>query len=296
MYLTGREVIINLLLDMREAQTTTRKIQALFKEDPYLKFIYKEEKSKIEIEEFLDGNLSPHEVKHFENKMKKDPDLIDEVNLRHKINLAIKDMILVKELDKVYYEFIQHENTDQYQLKSQNTKTIKLHQRGYMRWMAAASILILLCFSLSYYFVNRESLTKRLYTSYYEPLKENKSHSYLVNSSALYEAKKKYQEKDYYNALVIFNELPDNINIQLEKDFFIGLTLMEINSYDEAIHKFNSIINDQKFKYLPQTYWYLGLCYLKTNQKDKATETFNYIIKNSGYNSVQAEKILRKLK
>ena len=92
------------------------------------------------------------------------------------------------------------------------------------------------------------------------------------------------------------NDLPENINIRTEKNFYIALTLMETHAFDQAIEKFDSLISDNtEFKLLPQTYWYLGLCYLNTSQTEKARATFSYIAKFKGYRYKDAEKILKEL-
>jgi len=296
MHQTTREIVLDMIFDLRAAKMAGKKFRKYLTDDPYSRIIYKEEKQKIDIEGYLDNELLPGERKRFEKKLKENQELAIETHLRGKVNQAIKDIELVKSIAMAHDEYTRIYEAGADQVKSKESKTIQLYSKRRSHWMAAASVFILIGISSCLYLANREPLEKRLYSSFYEPLQENQSHSLLVNSSGLNEAKKKYQEKDYYDALIIFNNLPENINIQTEKDFYIALSLMEMNSCDEAIKIFTGIMNNKKFQYLPQTYWYLGLCYLNTNQKDKAIETFNHIVNNSEFNSVKAKKILRKLK
>jgi len=284
-----------MIFDIRAARISGKKFRQFFNEDPFSKIIYKEEKQKIDIEEYLDNELLPDEKTRFETKLNENAELAGETKFRSRVNQAIKDIGLVKAIEKAHSEFTRLYETDMDLVELKDSKTINLYSRKRFHWLTAASIVLLFGITSCFYLMNREPLEKRLYASYYEPLKENQSRAFVVNSSGLNEAKKKYQEKDYYDALIIFNNLPENINIQTEKDFYIALSLMEMNSCDEAIKKFTGIMNNKKFQYLPQTYWYLGLCYLNTNQKDKAIETFSYIVANSEYNSVKAKKILRRL-
>jgi tetratricopeptide (TPR) repeat protein len=256
--------------------------------DENLKNIYTEIRKKIIAHYYVDNELLPHERIDFEYKLKKNEQLLKEVNLQKNINNSIEELNLEKTLNEIYKEYISQEKHDV-------SLTKPLHRR-FNRWLAAASISILLILGggATYLFQFREISVNRLYATYYTPF--DYTDNYTLNSNSFNVAKQNYMDGEYMNALVLLRGLSSSLNIEVERDFFIGLSLMEVNKYDNAIEYFEKIISGKiAFEYKAQIRWYMGLCYLKTGNKEKAIDTFSTIVNNEDYNYKKAKKILRNL-
>lgn len=87
-----------------------------------------------------------------------------------------------------------------------------------------------------------------------------------------------YKQKDYKNAIDIFNILFDKYPSNTNINFYLGKSLYELKRYDEAIAAFSrlEILNENNLRVkleLAQTYLMLGLY-------DDAIENFNFVLKH----------------
>ncbi|NOQ24895.1 MAG: tetratricopeptide repeat protein [Bacteroidales bacterium] len=253
-----------------------------------LKNIYKEVRKNIIAHYYVDNELLPHERIDFEYKLKKNEKLLKKVNLQKNINKSLENLNLEETLNEIYDEYSSQEKQD-----ISATHTLN---RKFKLWLVAASISVLLILGggTTYLIQFRNVSVNRLYASYYTPI--DYTDSYLLNTNSFNIAKQKYMDGEYMNALALLNGLPSSLNIEIERDFFIGLSLMELGKYDNAIEYFQQIIsNKSAFEYTPQIRWYMGLCYLKTGSKEKAIDTFTTIVSTNEYNYKKAKRILKKL-
>ncbi len=292
--MTIRQTIISCLLeDTPESRKTLRN---MVKKDDWAYLIYEDEKNKLRIENYLDGAMPERAMQAFKKMIKRDEKLKKEYEERKWLNDKIIQLIpWIEPLHKAHETFEKQYKNKEFILKP--VLKAKHRKLSLAHWSIAASIAFIIALGLLY-IVSAENKTSndKLFAEYYKPLSTNKSKNSLMTSSkVLLEAREKYQEKDYYNAYIIFKNLPDNLNIKAEKSFFIGLSLIEMQQYDNAIKNLQTVI-DSEYQFLAEAYWYLGLCYLKTDQGEKAIEIFKYIEKAKGYNHKEASKILNKLK
>lgn len=256
--------------------------------DENLKKIYKEVRKKIIAHYYVDNELLAHERIDFEYKLKKNEQLLKEVNLQENINNSIKELNLEATLNEIYDEYTSQEKQD-----ISVTRTLN---RKFKRWLVAASISVLLILGggTTYLFQFRDISANRLYATYYTPF--DYTDSYILNSNSFNIAKQNYMDGDYMNALILLKGISSSLNIEVERDFFIGLSLMEVGKYNNAIKYFEKIISSKNaFEYTSQIRWYMGLCYMKTGSNEKAINAFNTIVYNKDYNYKKAKKILRNL-
>jgi len=292
--MTIRQTVVSYLLE--DTPESRKALRNLVKKDDWTYLMYEDEKNKLRIENYLDGIMPERVMQAFEKMIKKDEKLKREFEQRKKLNDKIIKMVpWIEPLEKAHETFEKEYKNKEFVLKPVLKAEYK--KLSFARFSIAASIALLLGLGLLYVISpENQPSNDELFTEYYEPLSMNKSkNSLITNSKAFLEAREKYQEKDYYNAYTIFNSLPDNLNIQMEKNFFIGLSFIEMEQYENAIKNFQSVI-DNEYQFLAEAYWYLGLCYLKTGQRDKAVEIFKYIDKANGYNHKKTKKILYKLR
>jgi len=246
--------------------------------------LYKEVRKKIITQYYVNKKLRSYDRINFEYKIKKSEHLLKIINLQKNINNSLKDLNFEETLDEIYNE---HKSQKQHGIFAAHLIN---------RWLVATSISVVLFLggSAIYFFQTKDVLENRLYASYYTPF--DYTYSYILNSNSFNVAKQKYMDGEYMNALVLLKELSSSLNIEVERNFFIGLSLMEVENFNDAIKYFEQIILSKNgFEYMPQIKWYMGLCYLKTGSKEKAIDTFSSIVYNKEYNYKKAKRILKKL-
>lgn len=177
---------------------------------------------------------------------------------------------------------------------SVHRNTRSFNKKLFYRLSIAACILLLIGLSINYFNSNKNPQEKSLYSKYYAPYR--KDDKLLVNRSGITKAEQKYVEGDYLGAFSILQNTPDTKDIQAEKKFYMGLSLMGLKRFDEAIDNFSVLLNESnQSKYFSEAHWYLGLCYLNTDQKSKAVETFRNVVRYKGFKYKEAGKILLSL-
>ncbi|NVO10307.1 MAG: tetratricopeptide repeat protein [Bacteroidales bacterium] len=256
----------------------------------HLAKIYEEEKFKIDIKLYHDNEMPPAQRLEFESKVIKDTKYSTEVNQHEEKNSSQRESLLRRKLDEA-------RNTYKVSQKQHST-TPRAHyiNRRLKYLLVAASITVVLIVGggIVYHSQTDDSLENRLYAKYYTPLSPDDI--YVINSSSLNIAKQKYMTGEYVNALLLLKNLPSSITIEVEKDLFIGMSLMEIGQQKEAAEYFEGILaNQSRLDYIPKVRWYLGLCYLKIGNKEKAIETFQTIMNSNDDYYKNAKRILKKL-
>lgn len=78
--------------------------------------------------------------------------------------------------------------------------------------------------------------------------------------------------------------------------FYIGVLNQKSGKYEEAIEKYQTIIDNNNTLLVEQSKWYKGLCYLKMHKNKKALEQFKELSKHSTYYKDYADEIIKKLK
>jgi tetratricopeptide (TPR) repeat protein len=270
-----------------------QKLEELFEEDPFARQVYEEERARLLINKYLENRLSDTESIELDERIKKEPSLKKEIRLRKRVNFLTDHLHLIDALDQSR-EAAETDESEEYlaiKRKLHRTRLIPV-----IKWAAAASILFLITYTVTFSLPNNTGDETKLFRDFYTPLSNETMVNYYTNSSVLGEAKAKYYNSNYQDALIIFQSLPDALDIRTEKNFYIGLSMLELGHYPEAIKALDSVTQNTSFESLPQAYWYLGLSYLRAGQKQKAIETFSYIVSSDGYNSEKAEEVLKKLR
>ncbi|OQX81390.1 MAG: hypothetical protein B6D61_00795 [Bacteroidetes bacterium 4484_249] len=243
------------------------------------------DKSKQQIEDFLDGNLPEKELSSFLKQKEADKEFAKEIDFRLEVNEAIQDKGLM-ELREIL---------DNQRKQSLNYPFFSFRKDLLKTWhLAAASFsLILVAGGLWYILSNNPYSTEKLVTKYYKPAHPIlQVRSVEINAdNALNNAFKHYKQKDFDNALNYFNSLDNQITAR----FYSGICYIELEKFDNAIESFNFVIEDKDNLFIEQAEWYLGLIYLMDNQKNNAVKQFEVIAGSDSYYAKQAGDILQYL-
>ncbi|HNW97767.1 MAG TPA: tetratricopeptide repeat protein [Bacteroidales bacterium] len=248
-----------------------------------------------DIEKYLNNELSAGELNSFEDELRKNKKLADEVKLRIEVKdfLKSKDEIEYRSLlDEIKEDMIGDENIEQGAKKS---KVIRMHP---FRWQyAAAAVLLLGMITAAIFFMLRPAENERLYAQNFTPynasdlVRSDEQAALTPFQSALNE----YNSGNYEKSWKLFKDISSSNQDNAEAFFIRGISAMEINNFDDALSSFIEVANDQNSLYAEHAEWYMALCYLKKDDKENALKYLNKIIAEKNIYRNKATEIIEKL-
>jgi tetratricopeptide (TPR) repeat protein len=248
------------------------------------------------IEKYLQGKLSGEELISFENELKSNKSLADEVKLYMEIDGFLKNKNVIdlgEMLDEIHEE-----------VTSQEISTTKKKKKGiihvlFLRWQYAAAVLVFLIgISTVLFYTLRPSLNERIYNQYYVPF-EGSTFMRSDDQQAASEmqlALNEYNDENFEKAWTMLKNISDKNIADAEAYFFRGISAMEINDLNDAIASFNNVISNDSSLYNDEALWYLALCYLKMDNKIKALLQFSKVVETNSNHKVEAEEIIERMK
>ncbi len=256
-------------------------------------------RSTILIEKYLDGTLKGEKLKAFIHQLQYDSELRELVALHREVNDSIREEDVIRfrdKLEKAYLQFRRTEISSKKSIPGVQAPRMKTALHKHMLLVAAGLTLLIILGVLFYGLRHREYTFDKLYSMYYKPyLPDIIIRSDSDKADAMGEAILLYDRGSYsaaYNNLLgMVNEDSENYMAR----FYLGLSCMEQNKFEEAIIQFNSIIKNCRSTLIYHSQWYLALCYLKNNNTREAKDLLETIISGDTYYSKKAENLLKKL-
>jgi len=138
----------------------------------------------------------------------------------------------------------------------------------------------------------------KIFTKYYEPYSAVSSVTRSISASGndTYKlALENYKSGNYPDAAKGFYEEMVQEMGSPSPRFFLGITQIALQDYNQAINLLDEVANQQG-ELSKDARWYLGLAYIKAGNKTKASECFELLAKSPGFYTRRSEKILRRLK
>lgn len=220
------------------------------------------------IERYLKNTMSVEERNTFEEKIKDNSTLQQQVKNVESILYGVRRGVFKNKVEAFHEEVISEE------LKTKKDK--KVFNLNYKYTSVAASIVVLVG---SFWYFNREPKHEQLYSKYFKPdyglatnMSENKSYE-------LFDAMVDYREGNYNTAIKKWENLliskPKNDTLY----YFLGVSYLAKNINEEAILKLQNVITDTESIFNKEAYLYLGLAYLKSGNITKAKE--NFVLSNT---------------
>ncbi len=220
-------------------------------------------------------------------RYKKQLELVETVEQQH---ITLENTKPAVENNNVIEERTQPEK----KLEVVNTEELPGRSFKIGKWKTvAASITLLIGLSASFYFGHSKTSPESIYNKYHETYIAGKFDRYapdVLLNSAMYQ----YHSENYKEAKRIFIELQGKRKYKKTARFYLGLTNMELNLFDEAIMDFtDKSLIESKYKFSSQ--WYLALCLVKTNDIKMAKYFLNQLTltKNTYYD--KAKELLKNL-
>ncbi|SEB40592.1 hypothetical protein SAMN04489761_0507 [Tenacibaculum sp. MAR_2009_124] len=258
-----------------------------------------EAKKQENIEKYIHNKMSGEERSTFENEMKLDSELKEDVILQlnmHRIlsnnkdfhkdsifNLneeknAIKDLLKSEELSK----------TSDYIRK--NTSTYKNRKKRFNFYKYAASIAAMILLS---FFVKNSVLSDN--TDFYREYADWNNLPSLVekgtNENWLNTIEVLYKNKEYETIVKLDNEHSNDAYFLIYK----GVAYAQLNDINNANRVFDLLVNNDSLE-STRGYWYKLLLLLKENKKEEAKKLLILILKDkNNYNYNKAKEIHTKM-
>ncbi|MHA7057879.1 hypothetical protein ACWGOQ_0011705 [Aquimarina sp. M1] len=259
----------------------------------------------IEIDYYLSGAMSTSEKQAFEERLRADTSLAEELKLQKDMRSIYEDQKW-EEGDK---KALQTQEAKQLQSFFESDEAVHLKrtikevvsenssrspQKAFWFVGIAASIAVLLTVSL---FVFKDANYDELYASYINLdeipslVTRGENTNVLLEEAQLLFEDKKYQETissfaSYHSVAASIDPLSYIYN---------GIAYLELNEYNNALAQFELLANSKTLQ-AKKANWYVALVYLKQKKKRKLKDVLQIIIADrSNYKYQEAQELLEKI-
>jgi predicted Zn-dependent protease len=233
------------------------------------------------IEQYLAGELTPEQNRAFEDRIKNDPEFAEKVGLYRSLSTNLKSRFSGEEDEQQLRETLSA--ISKAEITKKSGKVISLQ---WYHWAAAASIALIAIF---WFYTRTPTLPQYSEYAYHGTI----SLAERGDDSLKHQAEDAFNSARYEQAIHYFNQLletdPDNTELQLCK----GISLLELNRYEEAESTLQ-VIRNSATVYQDKAIWYLALSALKQRDYDKCKNRLDQLSPDSEYHS-QAKEIAERL-
>ena len=188
------------------------------------------------------------------------------------------------------------------QQASDSPKLVASRPKGIRRFkilfQVAATVLLLIAAGLFFYeapdpipVLSYAQLTE---VHLEKPYSNSGSRSGALESSEIrIQANDAYRQKNYAQAIPLFQELNSLPEKQSSDVFYLGLSHLYLGEYDLAIKNLEIIHSDTGSSLHKESSWFLSLAYLKANQLDAAKNILQNLADSKGWKSQDAQLLLQ---
>ena len=178
---------------------------------------------------------------------------------------------------------------------NRKTPPLKLPPPSRLTRVITVAATIAVLWITGYMVFKKEAPGEKIYRTYYEPFTHSSAFNGLYNSQDHAQAIKLYENGDYSEALLMFEQAivdnPSNLALQ----FYYAMCHLELGNTGFAIADFQQLANSDDPGFSAPSTWYLGLAYVKAGQKQKAGEVFEAISTSHHPYKQKAEEIMKRL-
>lgn len=163
-----------------------------------------------------------------------------------------------------------------------------------LRLAVAATVIVAVLITLFILIKQNKYTSGALFTRFYKPYVGTEEVMEITRSSDnFYYAIKVFEAGDYGRALVMFDELADTVELKVYASFYSALTLMQMARWEEAVKKFEEVIQFGETQVEKPAHWYLGLCFLRLDNSGSARPHFEILASSRNEYTARARRILR---
>lgn len=233
------------------------------------------EREKL-IEKYIQNRLSKEEKAEFDTLLANDVAFKKEVSLHNDLKQVAK-----------------HEDDTDFRNLITGFETVKPQQRrNYTKWLAVASIILLV--GLSYFFnLNNTPSSNELFNNYFEPYRNviqpiERSATQQNEKTMAFMA---YEKGDYAKAVQLFT----NLYATTKEPYYLfykANALLKLEKADEALPLLQEHLKT-KDTLTEKTNWYMALAYLKLEDEENAKKLLQKVIAEGTYKTKEAKKLLK---
>ncbi|WP_109300518.1 tol-pal system YbgF family protein [Aquimarina sp. AU474] len=256
----------------------------------------------LEIEKYLDNEMSVEEKQAFEIKVGNDITLAEELKLQKDMRLVYNEEdwaegnkeILKNSEAKQLKSFFKSDETAV--LKTSINEVIAENRlstsnRRPLFIGIAAAIAVLMTISL---FVFKDSSTDKLYAQYIQVddipslITRGEENDKLIENAQLL-----FEDKKYNEAITIFVKYQSEAeSINPLSYIYTGIAYLEVDNFDKAIGQFNSLASSGTLQ-SKKADWYRAMVYLKQNNRELLLEALQSITADtSNFKYVEAKELI----
>jgi hypothetical protein len=227
------------------------------------------------IELYLHNELEGEELRLFEEQLKTDKELREQLALYTTIDEEMRQKMSGNEEEEKLKETLSGLNRKYFNQGGGSAKVLLLNKRRRWLFAAAAAILLLLAGAYWLFFTgNRESGT--LYAQYarHQPLSLQRDNN--DGAKILQDAVKAYNNKNFNEALIGLTNYLQTDSSDAELLLAKNICLTETGNYEQAIAGLNKLAAENEI-FKSQALWYKALVYLKQNNKAECKEILESI-------------------
>jgi len=241
------------------------------------------------IERYNAGEMNEAEKAWFRKELEEKEKLRDEVALRQKTDMVIKDHNIILLRNKL--TAIDKKRAEAGPGKNNNRKHFPLTRAAVIAGIILAGSLAF----LSTRNLDNEEIFDR-FNKPYDVTANLRSAGALANKDYFSVAIDYYNIRDYRNAALYFSKVPGSHSKYMESTMLYGVSKFEEQNYAEAKKSFAKVIDNNKNYFVEDAHWFLALCYVKTGENEKAASELTFIKRSESIHSSNARKILRRMK
>jgi len=239
-----------------------------------------------QIEEYLEGRMTAEQTQQFEQKIAADNDFAEEVAIHRQLQKALSD----KEVFRLeaLLEDIEHSRS--------NTGHGRFSILRRHRWLAAAAVLLLVT-AMAYLLWPTDSTPQ--YAAHFEHYPFYLSTRSMDDAEAqqlLSQATLEYEEKNYAQALPLFEKLLQEKPNSKALQFYTAYCALETQSLQSAQSGFRAIIEEGDSAYVQPAQWYLVQALLEQGEREKALQLLKQIADSGGDFSPSAQELMEVFK
>ncbi|NQY07782.1 MAG: hypothetical protein HRT68_16690 [Flavobacteriaceae bacterium] len=250
------------------------------------------------IEQYVKGKLSPEETFLFEQKMKDDPELAEEVKFMKELFIHFDtegwNQVSPSADTKELKEFFRSDQAMKIKmaLESAEVEYEKTKKRKFPRFIAA-SVIGLMVFLSGYLIATSNN---NLYDSYYSTGDMPSLVSREGAANKVGQIATSFQNKDFSKTIGFVKEYVNNSKeVAPNVYLYSGMAYLNLEKYDEAIQEFKKLSTSDHID-SSKGLWFEALAHMKVKNKTAMTDVLKKIASDSiNFNYTKAKEILEDL-
>lgn len=244
------------------------------------------------IEKYLEQKMTIEERRAFEQLIKNDPALREEVELHQQIGGTLKG-------EKIHQLRDVLKETDKNWGVEGGDQKVKPRTINFRRIIAIAATVLLMVVAYQFFFPGSGAISnEQLFADNFQPyqmLLSQRNLSQEEKNEVLENAISAYTKGDFQNASEAFLKLSENDPNDISYQFYHAVATLGAKDNDTSIKLFRKIIAAENHPFKEQSQWYLALAYLQKGET-KSVEKSLKKIQSGQFKYAEAQQILKELK